>query len=152
MQISTRGRYAVRAMLDLALHSGAGPVLRHDIALRQEVSAQYAAHLLRRLRGAGLVTAVKGPGGGYTLARDAASIRLGDIVRAMEGPIAVVYCVEPRARQMCHRVDGCAAHLLWKELSGVIEQFLDAVTLQDLCRQAQHLGQEDHTEANGGDV
>ena len=85
MRISTRGRYALRAMVDLALHVDEGPVARCDIAKRQGISADYVAQLFRRLRAAGLVEGVRGPGGGYTLARDATTICAGDVVRAVEG-------------------------------------------------------------------
>jgi len=139
MRMSTRGRYALRAMVDLALHADEGPVLRRDIVARQEMSADYVAQLFRRLRAAGLVKGVKGPGGGYKLARDAVTIRAGDVVRAVEGPIAAVHCAIPSGERSCDRVDGCVTHLLWKELSEAIAEFLDAVTLQDLCDRAYQL-------------
>ena len=108
MQITTRGRYALRAMLDVALHTEGGPVSRRDIAVRQEVSADYVAQLFRGLSAAGLVLGVKGPGGGYRLARDAGLIRVGDIVRAVEGPIAMTRCVLPSCEPPCYRADGCS--------------------------------------------
>ena len=139
IRISTRGRYALRAMVDLALHAGEGPVLRQDIAERQEISADYVAQLFRRLHAAGLVEGVKGPGGGYQLARDAATIRAGDVVRAVEGPVAVVHCTLPGDEPSCSRVDRCVTHLLWKRLSAVMTEFLDSVTLRDLCDEARQL-------------
>lgn len=139
MEISTRGRYALRAMLDLALHGGTRPMLRHDIAARQEISAEYAAQLFRMLRSAGLVRAVKGPGGGYALARDPSQIRVGDVLRAVEGPLRVAHCVDPHSYIQCPRSEGCVARQLWKELTDVITRFLDSITLQDLCRRAQGL-------------
>jgi Rrf2 family cysteine metabolism transcriptional repressor len=137
MRISTRGRYALRAMVD------DGPVSRHGIAVRQEISADYVAQLFRRLRAAGLVDGVKGPGGGYRLARDAATIRVGDVVRAVEGPIAAVECTIPSDEPSCNRADRCVTHLLWKGLSGAMAEFLDSVTLKDLCDQAQQLEREE---------
>ena len=83
IRVSTRGRYALRAMVDLALHSGEAPVLRQDIAERQDISADYVAQLFRQLRSEGLVEGVKGPGGGYRLAQDTANISVGDVVRAV---------------------------------------------------------------------
>ena len=142
MRISTRGRYALRAMVDLALHAGEGLVSRQDIAGRQEISADYVAQLFRPLHAAGLVEGVKGPGGGYRLARDAATISAGDVVRAVEGPIAVVHCVEPGDEPSCNRVDRCVAHLLWKRLSATMTEFLDSVTLKDLCDEARQLCRE----------
>jgi Rrf2 family cysteine metabolism transcriptional repressor len=143
IRISTRGRYALRAMIDLALHADEGPVLRQDIAERQEISADYVAQLFRRLHAAGLAEGVKGPGGGYQLARDAATIRAGDVVRAVEGPVAVVHCTLPGPgdEPSCNRVDRCVTHLLWKRLSAVMTEFLDSVTLSDLCEEAQQLHQ-----------
>jgi len=130
-------------MVDLALHTDEGPVSRRDIAMRQEVSADYVAQLFRRLRAAGLVEGVKGPGGGYRLARDAATIHVGDVVRAVEGPIAVVHCIIPDSEPSCNRVDRCVAHLLWKRLSEAMTEFLDSVTLKELCDQARQLTQEE---------
>ena len=136
MQISTKGRYALRAMIDLGLHMDQAPVLRKDIAERQEISLHYIAQLFVELRKAGLIESVKGPGGGYVLAQDADKIRVGDIIRAVEGPIALVQCVGPNPEDACQRMDGCAAYLLWKRLSETIEEVLDSVTLKALCDQA----------------
>ena len=139
IRITTRGRYAVRAMVDLALHGGDGPVARHDIAQRQAISADYVAQLFQKLQDAGLVEGVKGPRGGYRLARDPGGIRTGDIVEAVEGPVALVHCVEPEGRSSCTRVDHCVTHPLWRRLSVVMKEFLDAVTLQDLAEEARQL-------------
>jgi Rrf2 family protein len=99
IRISTRGRYALRAMVDLAQHGDKGPVSRQDISERQEISADYLAQLFVHLQAAGLVEGVKGPGGGYRLARDARLIRAGDVVQAVEGPVAVR--LAPRGRGLC---------------------------------------------------
>ncbi|MGD8968111.1 MAG: Rrf2 family transcriptional regulator [Anaerolineae bacterium] len=139
IRITTRGRYALRAMLDLALHGGDGPVARHEIAERQDISADYVAQLFQKLQDAGLVEGVKGPGGGYRLAHAPGEIGTGDVVEAVEGPVALVHCVEPDGRSSCSRVDGCVTHLLWKRLSLLIKEFLDATTLQDLVDEAQQL-------------
>jgi Rrf2 family protein len=111
VRLSTRGRYALRAMIDLALHTN-GPVLRSDIAKRQEISADYIEQLFVKLRRAELIESVRGPGGGYTLAKSADQIRAGDIIRTVEGPIALVHCVAPQQKVACHRVDSCVTHLL----------------------------------------
>lgn len=136
IRISTRGRYALRAMVDLAVHADEGPVLRRDIATRQEISADYAAQLFRQLRKAGLVEGVMGPGGGYRLADDPARISAGDVVQAVEGPMAVVDCILPDDEPSCHRIDRCVTHLLWRRLSKTMAEFLDSVSLQDLCDEA----------------
>jgi len=131
----------LRAMIDLSLHVDQGPVLRKDIAERQEISSDYIGQLFVELRKAGLIESVKGPGGGYVLAQDADKIRAGDIIRAVEGPIAVVQCVGPNPEDVCHRMDGCVAYLLWKRLSNTIEEILDSVTLKDLCDQAREVAE-----------
>ena len=143
IRISTRGRYALRAMVDLAQHAGNGPVSRQELAERQEISADYVAQLFRPLQSAGLVEGVKGPGGGYRLARDAALIRAGDVVRVVEGPVAVVHCILPCPDQgpSCSRIDRCATHLLWRRVSEAVTEVLDSVTLKDLRDQADLLAQ-----------
>ena len=143
IRISTRGRYALRAMVDLAQRADEGTVLRRELAERQELSADYVAQLFMRLGAAGLVDGVKGPGGGYRLARGAEMISAGDVVRAVEGPIAVSHCVEPGDEPACNRVDRCVVRPLWKRLSEVMSEFLDSVTLQDLCDQAGQLFAEE---------
>jgi Rrf2 family cysteine metabolism transcriptional repressor len=144
LRISTKGRYALRAMLDLAQHETDAPVLRQEIAERQGLSAAYVAQLFRHLQAAGLVEGVKGPGGGYRLARSAATITAGDIVRAVEGPIAVVECIlyGPDEQASCYRLDRCVAHVLWKRLTEAVSGILDTVTLKDLAEQAQQLSLE----------
>ena len=142
MQISTKGRYALRAMIDLGLQMDQGPVLRKDIAERQEISYDYIGQLFVELRKAGFIESVKGPGGGYVLAQDAGKITAGDIIRAVEGPIALVQCVRPNQEYVCHRMDGCVTYLLWKRLSKTVEEVLDSITLKDLCDQAREFAKE----------
>ena len=142
MRLSTKGRYAVRAMADLALRVNQGPVTREEIALSQEISADYLARLFAKLVKAGLISSVKGPGGGYILAQSAGAITAGDIIRAVEEPLAPVYCVNAKAEKTCHRVDGCATHLLWERLGERITELLDSVTLEELREQAQQIQRE----------
>ena len=141
IRISTRGRYALRAMIDVAQRSDQGPVARQAIADRQEISADYVAQLFRLLQSAGLVEGVKGPGGGYRLTRDPAQITAADVVQAVEGPVAIVHCTLPCPVESpsCTRVDHCATHLLWKRVSETVIEVLDSVTLQDLSVQADNL-------------
>lgn len=141
IRISTRGRYALRAMVDLAQHGHSGPVARQDICDRQEISPDYVAQLFSRLQSVGLVEGVKGPGGGYRLTRDATLIRAGDVVQAVEGPVAVVDCALPTSSEeaVCERVDRCVTRLLWKQLSERMTEVLNSVSLKDLCDQADLL-------------
>ncbi len=139
MRLSTRGRYAVRAMVDLALHQSEGPVARADIARRQGISADYIAQLFRRLERAGLVRGVKGPSGGYLLSRDPATISVGEIVRTAEGPIALVHCVAPGGEKGCVRAEDCVTRCLWQRVSAAVAEMLNGVSLQDLCNQAREM-------------
>jgi Rrf2 family iron-sulfur cluster assembly transcriptional regulator len=139
MRLSTKGRYALRAMVDLALHGANGPVRREEIAARQEVSALYLAQLFTKLVKVGLVESVMGPGGGYVLARPASEIGSGDIIRAVEEPLVPVFCADAEPEESCHRRAECVTHLLWMDLGQRIEAFLDGVTLQDLRDQACEL-------------
>lgn len=139
IRITTQGRYALRAMVDLAMHAGDGPVARQEIAARQAISADYVAQLFLLLQDADLVEGVKGPGGGYRLIRDPDQVCVREIVEAVEGPIALVHCVDPYEEPACNRVDLCPTRLLWQELSGVMREFLDAVTLQSVVDDARRL-------------
>jgi len=136
VRLSTVGRYALRAMVDLALHAGQGPVLRRDIAHRQEISSDYLAQLFVKLRRAGLVESVLGPGGGYMLARKASEINAGDVLRAVEESLVPVLCVDAGPENVCHRMNGCPTHLLWKRMGTAVVEVLDSVTLAELCEPA----------------
>jgi Rrf2 family cysteine metabolism transcriptional repressor len=145
MRISTRGRYALRAMVDLAQHGDQGPVSRQELSDRQEISADYLAQLFMHLQAVGLVEGVKGPGGGYRLVRDPSLIRAGDVVRAVEGPVAVVHCTLPCPDEgpTCRRVNRCATHLLWNRVSEAVAEVLDSFTLRDLADEAVQLASEE---------
>lgn len=137
IRVSTRGRYALRAMVDLARHNGDGPVARQDIAERQDISADYVAQLFRPLQAAGLVEGVKGPGGGYRLTRHPSEIRVRDVVEAVEGPVALAPCEEPEYHGCCPHAGHCATQGLWKRLSATVRGVLDSYTLQDLSKEAE---------------
>lgn len=134
MKISTSGRYALRAMLDLAIHGKESPVSRQEIAARQQISGEYIAQLFRPLCKANMVASVMGPGGGYLLKQTPESIRIGDIIRSTEGPIVVVHCVQPGTENSCDRLPTCPTHVIWAKLNGIIEEYLDSITLQDLIK------------------
>ena len=137
MKISTRGRYGMYAMLDLAIREGLGPVTAVDIAGRQEISVTYLEQLLSKLKRAGFVKGVRGPGGGYQLKKSSGDIKIGDIIRTLEGPIAPVFCL-PKSlnRKRCPKTEYCACFPLWKKLAESIEDVLDSATLEDLKRDA----------------
>jgi Rrf2 family protein len=133
MRVSTAGRYSLRVMLDVALHYHDGAASRQDIAARQAISAEYIAQLTRRLSKAGLLETSMGPGGGYSLSHPAQEIHLGEIFRAAEGPVAAVACVLLDEETACSRAESCAARVIWSRLTRLIEDYLDSVTLADLC-------------------
>lgn len=134
MRLSTKGRYAVMAMVDLARSAGAaetrGAVCLADIAERQQISQPYLEQLFARLRRAGLVDSVRGPGGGYRLARDAANTTIAEIVVAADEPIRAVRC--DGAAGCLAGGERCLTHGLWDALDGQIHQFLSRVSLEDV--------------------
>jgi Rrf2 family protein len=133
MKLSTKGRYGTRGMLDVALHCQEGPVHLKDIARRQEVSKKYLEHLTSRLEAAGLLRSIRGAGGGVSLARPPSEITLSDIWQTLEGPIALVECVDNPER--CPRSSGCATRDIWMQMGELLSAFLETTTLEDLCRQ-----------------
>ena len=133
MKLSTKGRYAVMAMADLAHHSNGKPVALAEVADRQEISLSYLEQLFGRLRRGGLVSSVRGPGGGYMLAREAGEMRISDIILAVDEPIKATRCT-PGSPTGCHSHKGrCLTHDLWEELGNQIYLYLSSVTLADVC-------------------
>lgn len=133
MRLSTKGRYAVMAMVDLASHSRGTPVALADIADRQEISLSYLEQLFGRLRRGGLVKSVRGPGGGYLLARPSNMTRVSDIILAVDEPIQTTRCTlgSPAG---CHNDKGrCLTHDLWEELGNQIYLYLSSISLADVC-------------------
>jgi Rrf2 family transcriptional regulator, cysteine metabolism repressor len=140
MKLSTKGRYSVRLMLDLAMHDGEGPILLKDIAERQAISEKYLWQLIPPLKNLGLVTSFRGAHGGYTLAKTPAEINLQDIVTAVEGPLSLVDCVDDP--KLCARVDTCVSRAVWQEVSEKILQILASFTLATLIeRQRTQAGE-----------
>jgi Rrf2 family transcriptional regulator, iron-sulfur cluster assembly transcription factor len=133
MRLSTKGRYAVMAMVDLAQHAGEGPVCLAEIADRQAISLSYLEQLFAKLRRGGLVKSVRGPGGGYLLAHHRDGTRIADIILAVDEPIRATRC-RPGATLGCSGDRGrCLTHDLWEELSNQIHLYLSSVSLGDVC-------------------
>jgi Rrf2 family iron-sulfur cluster assembly transcriptional regulator len=133
VRLSTKGRYAVMAMVDLAQHGGEGPVALAEIAERQEISLSYLEQLFAMLRKAGLVKSVRGPGGGYLLAHDRSEIRIADVIVAVDEPIRATRCA-PGAPIGCRgNRTRCLTHDLWEELGNQIHLYLSSVSLADVC-------------------
>ncbi len=133
MKLSTKGRYAVMAMVDLAANSDGSPVSLADIAERQEISLSYLEQLFGKLRKGGLVKSVRGPGGGYLLSRLSRQIRISDIILAVDEPIQTTRCSPGTPAGCHHNRSRCLTHDLWEELGNQIYIFLSAVSLQDVC-------------------
>ncbi|MEG1744102.1 MAG: Rrf2 family transcriptional regulator [Ruthenibacterium sp.] len=131
MQFSTKGRYALRLMIDLALHSDGVAVPLKEIAARQDISVKYLEQIVPPLARAGLVQSVRGAGGGYRLAHNAAVCTAGDILRAAEGGLAPVACLV-HDTPACARTQACAALHFWKGMQSTVEQYADSVTLESL--------------------
>lgn len=132
MRLSTKGRYAVMAMVDLANHSNGKPVALADIAERQEISLSYLEQLFGKLRKGGLVKSVRGPGGGYLLAREADETRVSDIIMAVDELIKATRCT-PGSPSGCHlNKSRCMTHDLWEELGNQIYLYLSSVTVSDI--------------------
>lgn len=133
MKLSTKGRYGVMAMVDLAQFAAAGPVALAEIAERQEISLSYLEQLFAKLRRAGLVTSVRGPGGGYRLAHDAEDIRVSDVITAVDEPIRTTGCKPGTSAGCIRRSSRCMTHDLWEGLGHQIHSYLNSVSLADVC-------------------
>ncbi|MGD8912179.1 MAG: Fe-S cluster assembly transcriptional regulator IscR [Candidatus Thiodiazotropha sp.] len=134
MKLTTKGRYAVTAMLDLSIHHGEGPITLADIAQRQGISLSYLEQLFSRLRKKALVASVRGPGGGYSLGRGADEIYVGEVISAVDENIDTTRC---NGGHNCQNNERCLTHDLWSDLSNQIYGYLNKISLQDLMdRQA----------------
>jgi len=134
MRLTTKGRFAVTAMLDLALRHAHGPVTLAGIGQRQSISLSYLEQLFGRLRRHALVESVRGPGGGYRLARPAAQVSVAEIILAVDEPLDTTQC---GGMENCKEDKPCITHNLWATLNGKLSDYLNSVTLQDLV--AEHL-------------
>lgn len=129
MKLTSKGRYAVTAMLDLALHSQKGPVTLAGISERQGISLSYLEQIFTRLRKQGLVTSTRGPGGGYSLSRPAPELMVADVVTAVDENVDATRC---GGEANCHGGERCLTHDLWMDLSDQIHNFLSSISLGDL--------------------
>ena len=138
MKLSTKGRYGVTAMYDLAMNSGKGPISLKSVAIRQGISEHYLEQLMGQLRRAGLVKSTRGAQGGYLLIKDPSEITVGDIIRVMEGPIAPVDCLLSEGtvdNEYCSKAANCVTRTVWQKVGESIEGVLDSISLGDLCEE-----------------
>ncbi|EET61545.1 transcriptional regulator, Rrf2 family [Marvinbryantia formatexigens DSM 14469] len=139
MKISTKGRYALRIMLDIAVMGGSEPVRVKDIAKRQEISVKYMEQIVTILSKAGYLKSIRGPQGGYRLARQPKDYTVGMILRLTEGSLAPVACLEDEPN-LCPRQEQCVTLRLWRELDEAIRGVVDKYTLEDLAQWQQEMG------------
>jgi Rrf2 family transcriptional regulator, iron-sulfur cluster assembly transcription factor len=145
MRLTTKGRFAVTAMIDLALRQGNGPVTLSGISQRQAISLSYLEQLFGKLRRHEIVESVRGPGGGYSLARSADKVTVADIIIAVDEPLDATQC---GGKENCHGADAasgtrCMTHELWATLNAKMVDYLDSVTLQDLVEQQKQKEQKE---------
>ncbi|MBE0618087.1 MAG: Rrf2 family transcriptional regulator [Proteobacteria bacterium] len=146
MRLTTKSRYGVRAVFDLAYHSAGEPVQIKEIAERQHIGLRYLEQIFQQLKDAGIIGSKRGPTGGYFLLKNAAQITVYDVIAATEGPIELVFCVAERGdgpgcdAPVCNLKSECAASDLWQEVGERIADVFRSTSIQDLCRQAEELG------------
>jgi Rrf2 family iron-sulfur cluster assembly transcriptional regulator len=143
MKLTSKGRYAVTAMLDLALHANQGPVTLSAISERQGISLSYLEQLFTRLRRNGLVSSTRGPGGGYLLSGDAADIAVADVVEAVDESVNATRC---GGEENCQDGQRCLTHDLWTELSDQIFTFLSGISLAQLVEQGTSGGTDEEAD------
>lgn len=135
MRLSTKGRYGLRAVVDLAVHGSDAAVSISSIASRQGLSEGYLEQLIAKLKKAGIVTSIRGTNGGYRLARDVKEITVGDVLRALEGNLNVVQCPDD---QSCDKYDSCVTKYVWKRITDSINEVVDTMTLEEVIRNGCH--------------
>lgn len=143
MKLSTKGRYGVKAMLDLAIHYAEGQIALKSIAERQGISENYLEQLFATLKKSGLVKSIRGSQGGYFLANNPKDISIGDILRALEGSLAPVDCVMEQEPADCCRSDSCATKIIWEKMRDKINEVVDSITLNDLVEEYKKINNKD---------
>jgi len=138
MRISTKGRYGLRILLDVAAHAQKGPVALRDISRRQQISQKYLWQVINPLKLAGMLRVTRGAHGGYTLARSPAKISILDIVEILEGPVTVVGCLQ--VPDSCDRSNDCTARDAWAEVEAKLKEAMDGITLQYLLERQEAQG------------
>ena len=136
MKLSTRGRYGLRALIDLAVHETDGAVSAQSIAERQNISESYLEQLIRKLKQDGLVGSVRGAGGGYRLAKPAEEISVGDVLRSLEGSMDAVECPAIEGSS-CDGADACVTKFVWKRINDAIAQAVDGIMISELAEESR---------------
>lgn len=147
MKLTTKSRYGVRAIFDIAYNAGGLPAQIKEISERQQISPRYLEQIFQKLKKVKILGSKRGPRGGYYLLRDPKNITLYEIITATEGPIELVFCVTDEEEScstlmMCDRRDSCVASALWQELGNQIARIFQETTIQTLCDKAEEMGIE----------
>lgn len=142
MKLSTKGRYGLRALIDLAKSAETEPVSISSISARQGISERYLAQLMSLLKKAGLVSSTRGAGGGYVLAKKAEEISVGDVLRALEGNIEPVECAAFHPEESCEAAGGCVTKYVWQKINESINQTVDEINLYTLVEESRRLSEE----------
>lgn len=137
MKLSTKGRYGLRAMIDIAIHSETEAVSIASIAARQRISESYLEQLIPKLRKAGMISSVRGAGGGYMLAKPAGEISVGDVLRVLEGSLDPVECGGLPGASGCDESGGCVTKYVWQKINESINQAVDAMNLEELIKESK---------------
>lgn len=139
MKLSTKGRYGLRALVDLARFSENEPVSISSISARQEISERYLEQLMALLKKAGLVKSIRGATGGYVLAKAAADISVGDVLRALEGKLEPAECAAFHPEETCRAADSCVTKFVWKKINDSINETVDSIRLDVLIEKSREL-------------
>ncbi|WP_129597667.1 RrF2 family transcriptional regulator [Anaerophilus nitritogenes] len=142
MKLSTKGRYGVKAMFELALAFGEGPIALNSIAEKQNLSVHYLEQLFASLRKAGLVKSIRGAQGGYMLSKKPEEITVGDIIRTLEGPVAPSECVIEDEKTECYKADYCVTRTIWERIRDSINAVVDNITLQDMINDYKKINKD----------
>ena len=141
MKLSTRSRYGVRAIFDIAFYSRGLKTQVKRISEREKISPRYLEQIFQKFKKAGIVAGKRGPSGGYFLKRDPAEITVGEIIRVTEGYLIPVPCEgSGKSNQACTRAGECVAQIIWKEAGNRLNEYFDSITIEHLCRMAQDMG------------
>ncbi len=148
MKISTKGRYGLRALIDLAQYSEIEPVSINSIAARQGISERYLEQLMTLLKKAGLVKSIRGAGGGYVLAKNMEEISVGDVLRALEGDLKPVECAAYSSEDSCEAAGGCVTKYVWQRINESINKTVDEIKLSQLVEESKNVNQNKTLENN----
>lgn len=145
MRLSTKSRYGLRAIFDIAYHSGGLPTQIKEISKRQGVTPRYLEQIFQKLKEAGLIKSIRGPKGGYYLAREPEKISVADVIRAVEETIDPVFCANQfrmKNKKKCRRGKNCVARVIWQEAGKLLREYFSSVSIAQMCQRAQEMGIE----------